>query len=228
MTLKKDEAIQDIMADFEKLSNLLLEQMDLLEGIMTEGEIKVPDDLLKKIVNNEHEIDKREVKLSDHIINTIVLYHPVASELRRIMACYRILINLERIGDLVLSITNFINKIKNPKVYDKLHEVLHNMTFQSNKMVKKSLLSFLNDDRELAIWTLKNEGVFDESNHKILKKILSKMSGEESSKHLLTSVITINEIMTKIERIADHATNIAESSIYSMEGKDIRHHKIED
>lgn len=225
MTLKKDEAIQDILSDFEKLSNLVLEQLDHLESIMASGEIKVPDELVKKILHNEKEIDRKEVKLSDKIINTIVLYHPVASDLRRIMACYRILISLERIGDQVVSITNFISRIKMPKVFDKLQEVLHDMTFQSNKMVKKSLLSFLNDDRELAIWTLKNERVFDESNHKLLKKLLPKKGGDYSSKHLLMSMITINEIMAKIERIADHATNIAEATIYSLEGKDIRHHK---
>jgi phosphate transport system protein len=93
-------------------------------------------------------------------------------------------------------------------------------------MVKKSLLSFLNDDRELAIWTLKNEGVFDESNLKLLKKTYNKHSSEGHSKHLLMSIITIKEIMSNIERIADHATNIAEASLYALEGKDVRHHKI--
>ncbi len=225
MTLKKDEAIEDILTGFERLSNLVLEQLDHLETIVTSGDIAVAESLLKKINSNEKEIDKNEVKLSDHIIQTIVLFHPVASELRRIMACYRSIISLERIGDLVLNITNFINRIKSPEVYDKLKEVLHTMTFQSNKMVKKSLLSILNDDRELAIWTLKNEGVFDAGNHKLLQKVLKKKSNEESSRKLLWSIITIKEMMSNIERIADHATNIAEAAIYSMEGKDIRHHK---
>jgi phosphate transport system protein len=226
MSLKKNEAIQGILTDFENLSNLVLEQMDILESIMTSGEISVPDDLLEKINANEEDIDRKEVKLSDKIINTIVLYHPMASELRRIMACYRIVISLERIGDLVLNIINFTRKIKSPSIYEKLQEVLHNMTFLSNKMVKKSLLSYLNNDRELAIWTLKNEGVFDESNHKLLKKILSKKDNEEGRKHLLISIINIKEMMSNIERIADHATNIAEAAIYSLEGKDIRHNKI--
>lgn len=227
MTIKKDDAINHIQADFEELANLVLEQLDLMEQIVISGEISVPDDVLKKILQNEKDIDKREVKLSDKIVNAIVLYKPVASDLRWIMACYRIILSLERIGDIVLNVTNFIKKIKTPEVYDRLKEVLSNMTIQSIKMVRKSLLSYLNDDREFAIWTIKNDVVFDEINHKLLKKILAKTETAESNKHLLMSIVTIKEMMSNIERIADHATNIAEAAIYSIEGKDIRHHKID-
>lgn len=228
MTIRKDAAINNIQEDFETLSNLVLTQLDALEAIITSGKIGVEDEMLKQIKSNEKEIDKREVKLSEKVVNTIVLYKPVASDLRRIMACYRIVISLERISDLVLNITNFVRKIKAPEVYDKLQEVLYNMTVQSIKMVRNSLLSFLNDDRDLAIWTLKNEMVFDEVNHKMLKKIIGDTDTEESKKHLLMSIINIKEMMSNIERIADHATNIAEAAIYSLEGKEIRHHKLEE
>jgi phosphate transport system protein len=228
MTIKKDDAINSIHADFENFANLVLEQLDEMEHFITSGEIIVPDQVRKKILQREDEIDKREVKLSDKIVNTIVLYQPMASELRRIIACYRILISMERIGDIVVNITNFIRKIKTPEVYEKLQEVISNMTIQSIKMVRKSLLSYLNDDKEFAIWTIKNDVVFDEINHKMLKKIISKTDTAESNKHLLMSIITIKEMMSNIERIADHATNIAEAAIYSIEGKDIRHHKLEE
>ncbi len=227
MTIRKDDAINHIQADFEAFANLVLEQLDMMEQIITSGEITVPDDVLKKILQNEKDIDKREVKLSDKIVNAIVLYKPVASDLRWIMACYRIILSLERIGDIVLNVANFIKKIKTPEVYDRLQEMLSNMTIQSIKMVRKSLLSYLNDDREFAIWTIKNDMVFEEINHKLLKKILAKTKTAESNKHLLMSIVTIKEMMSNIERIADHATNIAEAAIYSIEGKDIRHHKIE-
>ncbi|WP_299578377.1 phosphate signaling complex PhoU family protein [uncultured Sunxiuqinia sp.] len=227
MTIKKDDAINHIQEDFEAMANLVLEQLDLLEQIIISGEIEVPEELLKKITRNEKDIDKREVKLSEKIVNAIVLYKPVASDLRWIMACYRIILSLERIGDIVLNVTNFIDKIKTPEIYERLLEVLSTMTIQSIKMVRKSLLSYLNDDREFAVWTIKNDVVFEEINHKLLKKILAKTETAESNKHLLMSIVTIKEMMSNIERIADHATNIAEAAIYSIEGKDIRHHKLE-
>lgn len=228
MSLQKDLALNIIQEDFENLSNLVLEQMDLMEAIITSGKIAVKEETIKTLKRNEKTIDQQEVKLSEKIVNTIVLHHPVASDLRRIMAAYRIVISLERISDHILNITNFVKKIKTPKVYEKLQEVLSNMTLQSIKMVRNSLVSFLNDDRELAIWTIKNEIVFDEINSKMLKKIISETDTEESNKHLLMSILNIKEMMSNIERIADHATNIAEATIYSLEGKDIRHHKLEE
>lgn len=227
MTIKKDDAINHIHADFEELANLVLEQLDLMEQVIISGEIEVPDEDLRRIQTNEKDIDKREVKLSDKIVNAIVLYKPVASDLRWIMACYRIILSLERIGDIVINITDFVKKIKTPEVYEKLREVLSNMTIQSIKMVRKSLLAYLNDDREFAVWTIKNDVVFDEINHKLLKKIIAKTDTAESNKHLLMSIVTIKEMMSNIERIADHATNIAEAAIYSIEGKDVRHHKLD-
>jgi phosphate transport system protein len=225
MTQKKDEAIAGVVAEFEKIANLVFQQMDHLENIMTSGHIDISDEIYDLVKCYEKEVDKREVKLSEKVVNTIVLYHPVASELRKLMACYRAVISLERISDHVLIIFDQVRRIKTPEVYEKLQEVLHNMTFHGNEMVKKALLSFLNEDREFAIWTLKNEVVFDESNHKIMRKILKK-SGDDGSKHLLASIISVKEIMSNIERIADHATNIAEASIYCLEGMEIRHHKL--
>lgn len=228
MAIRKDTAINDIQADFEVLSNLVLEQLDLLENIITSHKVEVTEKTMKSVLANEKAIDKKEVKLSEKIVNTIVLHQPVASDLRRIMASYRIIISLERISDLVINITDFVDSIKSPEIYIKLQEVLNNMTVQSIKMVRNSLLSFLNDDRDLAIWTLKNEMVFDEINAKLLKKLMSNADGDETKKHLLMSIISIKEMMSDIERIADHATNIAEAAIYSLEGKEIRHHKIDE
>ena len=182
--------------------------------------------MLAAITTNENEIDKTEVKLSDKIINTIVLHQPMASELRRIMAGYRILINVERIGDLVVNISHFIKKNKTPELYNQFNEVLSNMAILSAKMVRQSLVSYMQNDRELAIWTIKNDDILDEVNDKLMKKLLNKTGSEEKTKHLLVSMITIKEMMSNIERIADYATNIAEAAIYSIEGKDIRHHKI--
>lgn len=228
MTIRKDDALHEIEADFERLSNLVLSQLDHMEQFLTSGELKISDEVITSINGNEKEIDKAEVKLSDKIVNTIVLHQPVASELRRIMACYRILINVERIGDLVVNISHFTQKIKAPELYSQFNEVLSNMAILSSKMVRQSLVSFMQDDRELAIWTIKNDDILDEVNSKLLKKMLNKTGSEEKTKHLLTSMVTIKEMMSNIERIADYATNIAEAAIYSIEGKDIRHHKLDE
>ena len=94
-------------------------------------------------------------------------------------------------------------------------------------MVAKSLLSFTNNDKEYAIWTIKNDSVIDELNYKLIKKSILK-DQDEAGKKMMQSFLNIKGIITDIERIADHATNIAEASIYASEGTDIRHTDIEE
>lgn len=228
MSVKKDESIKEILADFESLANLVLTQLDILETLITSSELHLTAEQLHTIRENEDKLDKWEVKLSDKIVNTIVLYHPVASEIRNLIALYRIIISLERIGDLAVSITNFMKKIKNEEVYASLSDFISNMMILSVKMVKNSMLSFINKDMDLAIWTIKNEAVVDELNRKMLKKAIGKAQKSEEKKNILISFINIKEMVSNIERISDHAANIAEASIYAYEGKDIRHRRREE
>ena len=223
MTLKKDDAIKAIMSDFEEFANLVLHQLDLLETLISTGETKFPKEKSKELYDNENTLDKMEVKISDKIINTITLYQPVASDIRKIMACYRIIMSLERVGDMVINVLTFVESIKTPEVYTKLSEVVSNMLIQSSNMVNKSLLAFTNDDKDYAIWTIKNDAVVDELNKKMLKKAIKKSVSSNEDKELLMSFINMNSMVSTIERIADQATNIAEAAIYSIEGKDIRH-----
>lgn len=228
MTTKKDDAINSIMRDFEEFANLVLHQLDLLEKLISSGETKVSEELDNDLQSNEKKLDKMEVKISDKIVNTIVLYQPVASDIRRIFACYRIVNSLERIGDMVITIVDAIQKIKTLKIYNELNDVITNMLINSSNMVNKALLAFTNDDKEYAIWTIKNDTVVDEINKKMLKKAIKKSSdNNEENKLLFMSFISMNSIVTNIERIAGHATNIAEAAIYSIEGKDIRHKPID-
>lgn len=226
MTLKKDDAIKSVMSDFEGYANLVLAQLDLLEEQIGTGQIGVPDKLFDKISENENVLDKLEVKISDKIINTIVLYSPVASDLRKIISCYRIIINLERVGDLVMNIIQYMKEINDQEIYNSISDTISNMLIICSNMVKKALLAFSNNDKELAVWTIKNDSVIDEINSKMVKKAVKKSKISDDNKNLLLNFIHVKEIVTNMERIADHATNIAEAAIYSFEGKDVRHHKL--
>ncbi len=215
------------MHEFEEFANLVLHQLDILEGIISTGETKIAKEQLEELYSNEKKLDKMEVKISDKILNTIVLYQPVASDIRKIFACYRIIISLERIGDMVINIITFIEKIKTVKIYAELNEAISNMLINSSNMVNKALLSFTVGDKDYAIWTIKNDDVIDEINRRMMKRAVKKSSGTDENKKLLMSFINMNSMVSNIERIADHATNIAEAAIYSIEGKDIRHKPIE-
>jgi len=227
MNIKKESAIQNVISHFEDYANLILSQLQILEKVISSGSLIVAEDLLKELNINEDKSDKFEIKLSEKIVNTIVLQKPVASDLRKLMACYQIVINLERIGDLVIDIVKFIQRIKENETYNRMSEVIYNMLLVSVNMVQKAILSFINNDKEFAIWAIQNDEVVDEMNHKLIRKAIAKSKLPDETQQLLFSFIHINSIISSIERIADHATNVAEASIYSMEGTDIRHHNLE-
>jgi len=223
MTLKKDEAIQDILSDYEKLANKVLYQLDEVKKLISSEELPFDDSRLNALKDNESKINKLEVKVSENIINSIALYQPVASEIRKLIACYRIVISLERIGDLSISITKLRIDIGTQEVYSLLSGFITKMMDLSCEMARRSMLSFINQDMELALWTIKSETIVDEFNHKMLKKVVERANMVGEDKNILLSFIKIKEMVAAIERIADHSANIAEASYYSYEGKDIRH-----
>ncbi len=223
MTTNKDLAIQKIEKEFEKLSNLILEQLRLLHDLLNK-EVEVDKKtLLKKLVSNEEDIDKFEVQLDEKIVKVIVLHHPFATDLRRLFAIYHMTINLERVGDLVVKITNTYLEMADSDLQEESASTLQNMLKITSKMVNRALLSFINNDEEFATWTINKDMEFDELNRKLLKKNIKSAGLPKKSQQILNDLVDLRSIISSLERIGDHATNIAESSIYSMTGTIIRH-----
>jgi phosphate transport system protein len=223
MKTKREESVQDIVTTFEQMADTILIQLKLLEKYMDGEDEKELALISSEIKINEDKIDKFEVLISEKFINSVVLYQPVASDIRKIVAIYRMTINLERIGDRVMNILFSIENIKASEEYKAMVEVLNVMLLSGISMVEKSLLSFINNDNEYAIWTIKNDQIVDEMNNKLLMNSISKSNVNEKTKEMLISYMDLKNIITNLERIADHATNIAEASIYSIQGTDIRH-----
>jgi phosphate transport system protein len=223
MSTIKEAIIEDILDRLGIFANLILHQLSILEKILNSGSLKISEDYLDELILNEEKSDQYEVKLSDKITNAIVLQQPLASDLRKMMACYRIVTNLERIGDSSINMLKSLRRIKNPELYNHLNEVISKMLSVSIEMVQKSILSFTNNDREYALWTIANDDIVDKMSNKLINKIIAKSKLPVESDDLLFSIVHIYSLISNIERIADHATNIAEASIYALEGIDIRH-----
>jgi phosphate transport system protein len=205
------------------MADLVLAQLTLLEKYMADLNGEEQQRILPELMDNENKIDKYEVIISEKFISSVVLYQPVASDIRKIVAIYRMTINLERIGDRVINILHALLNTKDSVEYKAMAEVISVMLASGISMVEKSLLSFINSDNEYAIWTIKNDEVVDEMNHKLLINSINKAKISERTREMLLSYIDLKDIITNLERIADHATNIAEASIYSIQGTDIRH-----
>jgi len=223
MTTNKDLAIRNIEQEFEKLSSLILEQLQLLDELLENRNAERQGEIFERLTKNENKIDKYEVKLDESIIKAIVLYQPMARDLRRLFAIYHMTINLERVGDLVNKIACTFIEIKDSGLVEEAALTLHNMLKTTSKMVNRALLSFINNDQEFAFWTLKKEASFDEMNQKLFKKTIKAAGLPKKSQEILNNLFDVRSIMASIERIGDHATNIAEASVYAISGSNIRH-----
>jgi phosphate transport system protein len=223
MTTNKDLAIQKIEKEFEKISNLILEQLQLLNELFNTEIKNRRDEIFQTLVKNERKIDKFEVQLEQDIVQAIVLYSPVATDLRRLFAIYHMTINLERVGDLVLKINCTYLDIKDAGLQADFALTLQNMLKITTRMVNKALLSFINNDKEFASWTINKDMQFDDLNKKLLKKTIKSAGLPKETQRFLDGLVDLRSIISSLERIGDHATNIAESSIYAISGSNIRH-----
>ena len=216
-------AIQKIEKDFEKISNMVLEQLQLLEELFTIEQGDRAKEMFQLLKKNEEKIDRSEMQLDEHIIRTIVLYQPVAGDLRRLFAIYHMTINLERVADLVVAVTCTYMDLKDAELLEESRSALQKMLKLTSNMVSKSLLSFMNRDQEMASRTIARDSTFDALNKKLLKRTIKVAGLPKKSQDILNNLLDMRTMFASLERIGDHATNIAESSIYAISGSNIRH-----
>ena len=223
MSIKKDKRFEKLDNDFAKTQSLLFQQFEILEEVVTNGLEEVAKGLVDTFKKNESKIDQFENKMSDNIIETIGLQHPMASDLRLLISYFRIIGHVERIGDQLNNVMHFFHRMDPPTIPENHKYSVLNMLSISEKMVKKALISFEDGDREYAIWTIKNDEIIDEMQSKILKRMVRKNSPKGSEPTKIFNLLNFNNILGNIERIADNATNIAEASIYYQQGIELRH-----
>jgi len=221
--MNRDLAIQKIEKDFELISNLVLEQLQLLDELFTTDQKKRREELVRILGKNEAKIDQSEIHLDENIIRTIVLYQPMAGDLRRLFAIYHMTINLERVSDLVVAVTGTYMELKDSVLREESASALHQMLKTTSHMVSNALLSYVNSDQEMATKTIQKESAFDELNKKVLKRSIKAAGLPKKSQSILNNLVDMRTMISSIERIGDHATNIAESSIYAISGSNVRH-----
>jgi len=228
MNTKKDITLNKIDKEFFKLSKLTVEQYKILSKILKQPQSEIPEEVLRKLEKNEKNINKLDIKLDDHIIKTIVLYKPMASELRRLFAIYRIVQNLERIADRVIKIVHLKQKISDVELYTKIAPKLNIVVKDTSDILKSAIDSFNNNDKTAVISVLKAELVFDNLNRDLMKAAMKEIELEVDTEKLLLSMTDLRSILSSLDRIGDHSKNIAEASLYAMIGKNFMHKQIDE
>jgi phosphate transport system protein len=208
--------------ELEELKEKLLELARLAEGAIDRSLTafwQADDDLARQVITGDKEINDREEAIDSECVRLIALYQPVAIDLRQVMAVDHIIAELERIGD---SATNIAEEVLNLKRYPlrPVHKDLPRMAEDVLEMLRQSLKAFLGRDTRLARQVCRADDEVDALDRAIIADLLKEMAAQQEA--VPAGQCQIN-IVRNLERVGDHATNIAEQVVYMVEGESIRH-----
>ena len=176
-------------------------------------------ELAEQVIAADRQIDEKEVELEEECLKVLALHQPVAIDLRIITAMIKINNDLERVGDEAVNIAERVIIITNqPRLGINFGHKL--MAEKTEVMLKSSLDALVNLDQDLAYKVCLMDDTVDDMNREISKKIEEVIRDKPDHVNYL---INMAQISRHLERIADHATNIAEEVIYMVEGVIHRH-----
>jgi phosphate transport system protein len=178
----------------------------------------------KRMIAYDHEINRQEVMIDELSLNIIALRQPAARDLRFITLALKVSTDLERIGDLCVNIAERTLEL-NEEPQLKPYIDLPKMAEAAEGMIVDALEAFLRGDAELAAEVTRRDDYMDQLNVQVFRELLTFMMEDPKTISRATRLIFIGK---NLERIADHATNIAEMVIFMVKGKDIRHMGIAD
>jgi phosphate transport system protein len=177
------------------------------------------EDFAHQVLRDESRIDQMEIQIDDLATSLIVREAPVASDMRFIVTAIKINTDLERMGDLAVNVVErSLSLMHQPEIAGSINFTeIANMV---ESMVLQSLDSFVKRDAQLARDVMTSDDKVDKMRHAILQQMIALMQSDPSYVQRALDHIFISR---SLERIADHATNIAEDVIFMVQGIDVRH-----
>lgn len=177
------------------------------------------DALARSVIDTDPDIDEMEVRVEEECLKVLALHQPVAIDLRFIVAVLKINSDLERIGDLAVNVAERAVFLASRDPVDIPFDFA-GMAWKAQAMLKKSLDALVNLDVDLARRVRAADDDVDAMNRQMYRQV---EQGIREHPDRLESLIQLLSASRHLERVADHATNIAEDVIYMLEGEIVRH-----
>ena len=215
-----------LQRELEELKKNLLVLGAKVENTLRQAKVSIEDrnaGLAQQIIDNDFAIDQMEVEIEEECLKLLALYQPVAVDLRFIVTALKINNDLERIGDLTVNIAERSKFLAEHKPVDVPFD-FDAMARKTQAMLKQSLDALVNMDCELAHQVCAADSQVDAINREMYGQV---KEGIVKHPEWIEALIHLLSVSRHVERIADHATNIAEDVIYMVEGQIVRH-KAED
>jgi len=189
-----------------------------VKGLVTRDESL----LLEVLDQDEPKANRFELDVDEACINLIAQFQPMARELRTILVVYDMNSALERMGDHAVNIAkNALDLIQVPPIKPFID--IPRMNELVRGMLSDVIHSFINEDPQLAMEVCRRDSIIDDLRNQILRELITFMTEHPS---IISSCINILRIAENLERIADLTTNIAEDTIFMLQGRVIKHHNL--
>jgi phosphate transport system protein len=215
--------LKHFQEELEGLKNSLLEMGGLVESAIYRSVASVVEkdaDQAKQVFDNEARINQMEISIDELATRLLALQQPLATDLRFITAAIKINNDLERMGDLAVNIAErALSLLQEPPIRPQID--IPRMATLTESMVHRSLDAFVRGDAALARSVLLSDDAVDNLRDATYEALIQFMEKDAENVRLGVNLMFVAR---NLERLADHATNIAEDVLFLVQGIDVRHH----
>jgi phosphate transport system protein len=216
MTKQYQQQIDKLKDRILYLSGMVEENLLAAVKAITSGDMA----MARKVATTDDEIDRFEVEVEEECLKILALYQPVAIDLRFVIAVIKINNDLERIGDLAVNIAQRALTILQREARIVAPWDLPDMVQKTVAMVRRSLDALVEMNSAVGLEVCQMDDIIDRHHRDAFRAIEAKIKEDPDSTELLICLLGVSR---NLERIADHATNIAEDVIYMVDGEIVRH-----
>jgi phosphate transport system protein len=209
--------------ELEQLKARLLEMGGLAEEqvrLAVKGLVDRDRDLIARVLAGDGPLNALHIEVDNRCFMLLALYQPMAVDLRAIVAAVKINTDLERVGDLAINIAEAARQYVGHVPVKKLIDIPRMATI-AQSMLRDALDAFVRRDTELAQRVLNEDDALDSLKTQIFRELLTYMLQDPATIEPALDLILVSR---HLERIGDHATNVAEDVIFMVLAKDVRHH----
>jgi phosphate transport system protein len=216
-------------AELSGISTRVLEMGGLVESQVAQAIYALTHfsgETASQVLTQEEVVNAMEMEIDRDLSTIIARRQPTARDLRLLIAISKTIANLERVGDEAARIARTVQRLINSGVSSRMRLPVNDLAFESElaiKQLRKSLDAFARLDVEKAIEVLKQDDQIDQEFEGLMRKLITFMMEDPRT---ISSSIDIVFVAKAIERVGDHAKNLAEVIIYVVKGTDVRHNPV--
>jgi phosphate transport system protein len=218
-------------AELSGISTRVLEMGGIVESQVARAVYALTNmssEIASDVLMIEERVNQTEIEIDRDLSTIIARRQPTARDLRLLIAISKTIANLERVGDEAARIARTVQRLVNSGVSSRLRLPVKDLAYESELAVaqlRKALDAFARLDVEKAIEVLKQDDLIDQEFEGLMRKLITFMMEDPRT---ISSSIDLVFVAKAIERVGDHAKNLAEQIIYIVKGTDVRHNTIDD